>query len=103
MERPPVSCRLCFVDIDGHDKPVPSCAVKPEDGMIVRTDSPEVRRLQKTAFELLLSVHIIECGNCNANKKCALQNIAKFLKIPLRQKRIELLDIKSRIEENHPF
>ena len=103
MKKPPVSCRLCFVEIEGYDKPVPSCAIKPEDGMIISTDTPEVRRLQKTAFRLLLSVHIITCASCSANKRCELQKMAKFLKVPLKQKKIELLDIKTKTEENHPF
>lgn len=103
MERPPVSCRMCFVEIVGQDKPVSSCAIKPEDGMIIKTDTPEVRRLQKTSFELLLSAHIIDCANCVANKRCELQKIAKFLKVPLKQKRIELLDIEAKLDESHPY
>ena len=103
MDRPSASCRLCFVEIEGESKPVTSCSVKVRDGMIVRTDTPDVRRLQKTAFELLLSAHHIDCRNCPLNKKCELQKIAKFLHVPLKQKRIELLEREIKIEEDHPF
>ena len=103
MENPPTSCRLCFVEIDGENKPVNSCAIKAVDGMIVKTDTPQVRRLQKTALELLLSVHKIECKVCPANKKCELQKMAKFLHIPLKQKRIEYLEREIKIEDDHPF
>ncbi len=103
MDKPPASCRLCFVEIEGMNKPVPSCSVKVKDGMVVKTDTPEVRRLQKTAFELILSVHNIECRNCLANKKCVLQDLAKFLHVPLKQKRIELLEQEIKVEDNHPF
>ncbi|MBU1613558.1 (2Fe-2S)-binding protein, partial [Patescibacteria group bacterium] len=53
MDRPAASCRLCFVEVDGMN--VASCAAKIRDGMIVRTDAEQVRRLQKTAFELIMS------------------------------------------------
>ena len=102
METPPTSCRLCFVEIKGENKPVNSCAIKVVDGMVVKTDTPQVRRLQKTAFELLLSVHKIECKVCPANKKCELQKIAKFLHVPLKQKRIEYLEREIKNTEEHP-
>ena len=89
-ENPSASCRLCFVEIEGEDKPIPSCTVKARDGIIVKTDTPSVRRLQRTAFKLLMSVHRVDCGHCPANKKCELQRIAKFLKVGLKSKYLEL-------------
>jgi bidirectional [NiFe] hydrogenase diaphorase subunit len=103
VERPSVSCRLCFVEIEGQDNPIPSCAIKAEHGMIIKTDTPNVRRLQRTAFELLLSVHNIDCRNCSANKRCELQKIARFLHVPLKQDRIEFLENKIEQEEHHPY
>lgn len=103
MVKPPASCRLCFVEIEGRKNPVLSCTVDAEDGMIVSTDTPVVRRLQKTAFELILSAHLINCRECAANKKCGLQTMAKFLKVPLKQKRIEYLDREIKIENDHPY
>lgn len=102
MDTARASCRLCFVEIEGEKKPVTSCTVKVKDGMVVHTNTPDVRRLQKTAFELLLSVHNIDCRNCPANKKCELQRIAKFLHVPLKQKRIELIEREIKTEEDHP-
>lgn len=81
--RAAASCRLCFVEIDGDDQPTASCCVPVRDGMTVRTDTPAVRRLQKTALKLLLSVHDVDCKNCPANRSCALQDIARFLKVGL--------------------
>ena len=103
MERPQASCRLCFVEIEGIDNPVLSCTVTAEEGMVIKTDTPCVRRLQRTAFELLLSVHRIECGECPANKKCELQKLAKFLKVPLKQKRIEYIEREIEIDDAHPY
>lgn len=103
LEAPPASCRICFVEIEGEDKPVTSCTVKVKEGMVVRTDTPFVRRLQKTAFRLLLSVHDLDCARCPANKKCELQRIAKFLKIGLKPKPLEGVLGDSDREEDHPY
>jgi NADH dehydrogenase/NADH:ubiquinone oxidoreductase subunit G len=101
MEHPDASCRLCFVDIGG--KPVPSCTVRIVEPLVVRTDTPAVRRLQKSALRLLLSVHDVDCAHCPANKKCALQKIAKFLGMGLKPKGLEKYLKAPAIVEDHPF
>ena len=70
MEHPQASCRMCFVEIEGEDEPVVSCSVRVQNGLVARTDTPFVRRLQRSALRLLLSVHDVDCANCAANKKC---------------------------------
>jgi len=72
MQDPPSSCRLCFVEIEGYRQPVTACRVEIREGMVVKTDTEHVRRLQRTAFELLLSVHHVDCKNCPANRRCEL-------------------------------
>ena len=84
MTTPPVSCRLCFVEMEGVKNPVSSCTVKIKEGMTVHTDTEKVRRLQQTAFKLLLSTHLVDCKNCHANKKCEMQKLAGFLKVGLK-------------------
>jgi len=102
METPPASCRLCFVEIEGEDRPGTSCNLKARDGMIVRTDTQSVRRLQRSAFQFLMSVHHVDCKACPANKKCELQKIARFLKIGLKPKRLENLLKETEIDTEHP-
>ena len=103
VERPSASCRMCFVEIEGLKQPVPSCTVQVRDEMVVKTDTPGVRQLQRTALRLLLSVHDVDCKNCHANKNCELQNIAKFLKVGLKPKRLERYLKETQIDETHPF
>ena len=103
MSEPPASCRLCFVEIEGEDKPVASCTVEAVEGMIVKTNTAALRRLQRSALQLLLSVHRVNCGFCPANKKCALQGIAKFLKVGLKPKHLERFLKDKEIVEDHPF
>ena len=103
MEHPPVSCRLCFVEIEGRDHPISSCSVCVGEELVVHTDTPRVRQLQKTALQLLLSVHDVDCKNCSANRNCALQDMAKFLKVALKSKGLGRLLKEIRIDERHPF
>jgi NADH dehydrogenase/NADH:ubiquinone oxidoreductase subunit G len=103
MKSPPASCRMCFVEIEGMPQPIPSCTVQASNNMVVKTDTLLVRQLQRTALRLLLSVHDVDCKNCHANKKCALQNIAKFLKVGLKPKRLERFLKETQIDETHPF
>jgi NADH dehydrogenase/NADH:ubiquinone oxidoreductase subunit G len=90
MGGPSASCRLCFVDIEGQKAPVPSCTTIVREEMVVRTDTDSVRQLQRAALQFLLSVHKVDCAHCPANRKCGLQDIAKFLKIGLRPKHLKL-------------
>jgi bidirectional [NiFe] hydrogenase diaphorase subunit len=98
---PHASCRLCFVEIEG--KPVPSCTIRITRPIVVKTDTPAVRKLQKSALRLLLSVHDVDCAHCPANKKCALQNIAKFLGMGLKPKGLDRLLKEPPVVDDHPF
>jgi len=102
MAHPPASCRLCFVEAGGREKPVTACTLPVAEGLRIRTDTPAVRRLQRTALRFLLSVHDVDCKNCPANKKCELQRLARFLKVGLKSKQLEnvLKDIP--VDEEHP-
>jgi len=103
MERPPSSCRLCLVEIEGRPGPVPSCSLEVENGMVVHTSTDALRRLQQTAFRLLVSTNSGKCSLCMANKRCEMQRIAKFLHMPLRTKRLRHIPKDMpRIIEEHP-
>ncbi len=102
MAYPSASCRMCFVEIEGKDQPVTSCTVRVNNDMVVKTDTPSVRQLQRTALKLLLSVHHVDCRNCPANKKCGLQNLAKFLKVGLKHKPLQLFLKETEIDQDHP-
>ncbi|MEW6443502.1 MAG: 2Fe-2S iron-sulfur cluster-binding protein [bacterium] len=96
------ACRLCFVEVEGRDAPVTACSEPVRRGLRVRTRSERVDRLRRTAFELLMSRHDLDCRNCPANKSCALQQIAKELKIPLRPKRLRKLATEMPVDSSHP-
>jgi len=102
MQYPSSLCRMCFVEIEGQEKPLAACVVTVRENMVVKTETEAVRRLQRSALRLLLSVHRIDCKNCQANKKCELQRISKFLKVGLKPKKLEQYLKEPEIVQEHP-
>lgn len=100
IDHPPASCRLCFVEIEGKNEPVTACTQEVEDGMVVHTRSPRVDRLVKTAFELLLSDHRLQCKDCPQNRNCALQRIAKERKLKLNHKAYPYLEREHEFDDS---
>jgi len=88
-KRPSASCRLCFVEMEGVSGPVTACTRPVEEGMVVNTRSAQIDRLVKTAFELLLSDHNLNCRRCPANRNCALQKIARDRGLKLKHERFQ--------------
>lgn len=99
-ERPSACCRLCFVEIEGMKKPVTACTQRVFDGMSVKTRSPRVDRLVKTAFELLLSDHRLGCAKCPKNRSCELQKIAKSRGFKLKNERFNQLEREYRTDNS---
>jgi formate dehydrogenase major subunit/NADH-quinone oxidoreductase subunit G len=83
-EEPFAGCRLCFVEVEGRPRPVTSCTETARSGMVVRTDTERVRRLQRSALRLILSNHHIDCGKCYANRRCRLQELGRALRVKLK-------------------
>ena len=62
---PFASCFVCVVKVKGARSLVPACSTKVASGMVVETNSTEVRQSRKAALELLLSDHYADCvGPC---------------------------------------
>ena len=73
------ACRLCLVEVEGARTLVASCAQPVADGMIVKTNSPRVRKGRRAVVELLLSEHEGNCQVCARNSDCELRNLARDL------------------------
>ena len=55
------SCMVCVVRVDGGERLIPSCATKVREGMVVESNTEEIRHARRTALELLLSDHLGDC------------------------------------------
>ncbi len=69
-------CRLCIVEVEGIPRLVASCTTPVTEGMVVRTDTEQIRKVRKTIVELILSNHPQECMVCEQNGRCELQDLA---------------------------
>ncbi len=102
-EEPSASCRLCWVEVEGNPKPQPACTVTAVEDMVVSTTGEKARELAKTAFELLMASHDLDCAHCPANKQCELQTIAKHLKVPLKPKRFRKFLKELPVDASNPL
>ena len=102
MENPPGACRLCFVEVEGQCKLAASCKIRVKKGMVIRTDTEPVRRMQRTVFQLLLSAHCMDCRACPSGKKCPLRQIARFLGIRPGERKLDEIWRGPAVDQTHP-
>ena len=93
------ACRLCIVDIEGRGI-VSSCSTPPEPGLVVRTNTEELRSMRRMILELLLANGHENCTICPKNGACALQDLAR--KLGVRQIRFKPSSEKVPLDESSP-
>jgi formate dehydrogenase alpha subunit len=71
--KPAGACRLCLVAVAGQRGPVAACTFQIANGMVVQTNTDEIRALRKTVLELLFAEHRGVCTTCDKNGDCLLQ------------------------------
>ena len=69
------ACRMCVVKVEKMPKLQTACTTVVTEGMIVSTDSDEVRQARKAMVELLLGNHPLDCPVCDAGGECELQDM----------------------------
>ena len=70
------ACRLCLVEIRGLKSPVTACTTKVKEGMVVYTQTEQVREIRKCVVDLILSMHPLDCMTCTKAGACNLQQYA---------------------------
>ncbi len=55
------SCLVCVVRVDGRPGLVPACATKVTEGMVVESETDDIKTARRTALELLLGDHLGDC------------------------------------------
>lgn len=69
-------CRMCIVEVEGRRGFATSCIQKVEDGMVVKTNTPEILEARKVMLDLIISNHNKNCLTCSRMGKCELQELA---------------------------
>jgi NADH-quinone oxidoreductase chain G len=67
-------CRMCLVEVGKLSRLEASCMLEATDGMVVRTESPEISKARKAVLEFLLINHALECPVCEKAGQCKLQD-----------------------------
>jgi len=102
-KEPHAGCRLCFVEIEGQPDPVTACTEPVAEGMVVHTDTPEVKRLRRTAAELLIAAECPDCRTCPKNRHCELQKVAAYVGVKLKPQRLRKITRSLTIDSSNPF
>lgn len=69
------ACRMCMFENEkgGLDA---SCSAQPRAGMVIKTNTPKLRKYRKMVLELLLANHCRDCTVCAKNQNCKLREFA---------------------------
>jgi NADH-quinone oxidoreductase subunit G len=71
------NCRMCLVEVSpGPPKPQASCALPCAEGMVVKTNTPMVKKAREGVMEFLLINHPLDCPICDQGGECDLQDQA---------------------------
>ena len=66
---------MCMVRIEKMPKLQTACTTPVAEGMVVRTETPEIAAGAQSDVELLLGNHPLDCPVCDAGGECELQDM----------------------------
>jgi NADH-quinone oxidoreductase subunit G len=67
-------CRMCAVEVEKMPKIQTACSLPATDGMVVKTKSEKVKKMQSSTMEFLLINHPLDCPICDEAGECTLQD-----------------------------
>ena len=75
------ACRMCLASIElemfGQRRAsiMTCCTIPCSDGMVIKTNTPDVKKAQNGILEFLLANHPLDCPICDRGGECPLQNM----------------------------
>jgi NADH-quinone oxidoreductase subunit G len=69
------ACRMCLVEVEKAPKLMVACTLPVAEGMVVRTETEQVRQARKYTLEFLLTNHPLDCPVCDKGGECELQDM----------------------------
>ena len=101
------NCRMCLVGMEKSPKPIASCAMPAGEGMVIHTNTPEVKKAREGVMEFLLINHPLDCPICDQGGECDLQDQADGLWRPFQprfnenKRAVKDKDVGPLIEDHH--
>jgi NADH-quinone oxidoreductase subunit G len=69
------ACRMCLVEVEKMPKLQTACTLVATEGMVVRTDTAQIKQARKGVLEFLLTNHPLDCPVCDKGGECELQDM----------------------------
>lgn len=69
------ACRMCLVEVEKMPKLQVACTLPVGNGMVIHSDSAQVRTARKYTLEFLLTNHPLDCPVCDKGGECELQDM----------------------------
>lgn len=96
------ACRMCLVEVEQmKGRQIPACTTPVNEGMIIRTDTPDIIKARKLVLELLLLNHPLDCPVCDKGGDCDLQNLTYEYEV--NSNRFVDLKFQHEIDYNNPL
>ena len=67
-------CRMCYVEVEKMPKLQTACSTNAAEGMVVKTQSENVKKGRAGTMEFLLLNHPLDCPICDKSGECDLQD-----------------------------
>jgi len=64
------ACRMCLVEVEKMPKLMTACTLPVAEGLVVRTETPQVAAARKYMLEFLLTNHPLDCPVCDKGGEC---------------------------------
>jgi NADH-quinone oxidoreductase subunit G len=72
------ACRMCLVRIEKMPKLQTACSTVAQNGMVVTTESDEIKAAREAMLEFHLLNHPLECPVCDRGGECDLQDLTEL-------------------------
>jgi NADH-quinone oxidoreductase subunit G len=69
------ACRMCLVEVEKMPKLQVACTLPVAPGMVIHSDSAQVKQARKYTLEFLLTNHPLDCPVCDKGGECELQDM----------------------------
>lgn len=95
------ACRICLVEQVGNPKLQAACTTPVTDKMEIITQSDKLSRVRKTAIELLLINHPLDCPVCDKGGECTLQDLT--YEVGVTKVRFDAKPNDTPVDHTNPF
>ena len=101
--RPYGACRLCLVQIQGMRGLPTACTTPAQQGMVVVTETEEIRRIRRKIVELAITNHPFDCLTCFKSQDCELLKVARYVGVEKKSlERLRRTEVTLPLDSSNP-